>query len=330
MLPDLVTGLAELDGDDGHVGRGEARDSARSCRTHFADKSERIHNVDQLIRAYCLYEKDVEYVVQDNQVMIVDEFTGRLMPGRRWSDGLHQAVEAKEGVKIERETQTLATITIQNYFRMYDKLAGMTGTAETEADEFHEIYKLDVVVIPTNRPVRRVDGNDVIYKTQREKYNAIIEEIADCHERGQPVLVGTDRGGDVRAAQPHAASARTSRTTCSTPRTTSARPRSSPAPASRARSPSPRTWPAAAPTSSWAQGVVHIDRDVDRRRTTSLDDKVDGTTLRDAARGEALRPARDRLPSATSRGASTASCAAAARARATRARRGSTSRWKTT
>jgi len=154
-------------------------------------RSERVHNVDQLLRAYCLYSKDVDYVVQDNRVYIVDEFTGRVLPGRRWSDGLHQAVEAKEGVEIERETQTLATITIQNYFRMYKKLAGMTGTAETEADEFHEIYKLDVVVIPTNRPVRRVDHNDLIYKTQREKYNAIIEEISSCFQRRQPVLVGT-------------------------------------------------------------------------------------------------------------------------------------------
>ena len=157
----------------------------------YSVKAERIHNVDQLIRAYCIYERDNEYVVQDNQVIIVDEYTGRLMAGRRWSDGLHQAVEAKEGVKIERETQTLATVTIQNYFRMYDKLAGMTGTAETEADEFAEIYKLDVMVIPTNRPVRRVDHNDQIYKTQREKFNAIIKEIEQCHKNRQPVLVGT-------------------------------------------------------------------------------------------------------------------------------------------
>jgi preprotein translocase subunit SecA len=147
--------------------------------------------VDQLIRAYSVYERDVQYVVQDNQVIIVDENTGRLMPGRRWSDGLHQAVEAKEGVKVERETQTLATITIQNYFRLYEKLSGMTGTAETEADEFHQIYKLDVLVVPTNRPIRRVDNNDLIYKTKREKYNAVIEEITQCHQKGQPVLVGT-------------------------------------------------------------------------------------------------------------------------------------------
>ena len=189
-LPDMVSAMAELDGEEELSEEDRAR-KRQELQEVFADRSERIHNVDQLIRAYCLYEKDVEYVVQENQVMIVDEFTGRLMPGRRWSDGLHQAVEAKEGVKIERETQTLATITIQNYFRMYDKLAGMTGTAETEADEFHEIYSLDVVVIPTNRPIRRMDGNDVIYKTQREKYKALIDDITERHRRGQPILVGT-------------------------------------------------------------------------------------------------------------------------------------------
>ncbi|MCE9614550.1 MAG: preprotein translocase subunit SecA [Lentisphaerae bacterium] len=190
LLPDLVTMMADVDADKAVAEPDKAR-RRQEIQTQFAEKSERIHNVDQLIRAYCLYERDVDYVVQDNQVMIVDEFTGRMLPGRRWSDGLHQAVEAKEGVKIERETQTLATITIQNYFRLYAKLAGMTGTAETEANEFHSIYKLDVVVIPTNRPVRRLDGNDVIYKTEREKYKALVDEITECHRRGQPVLVGT-------------------------------------------------------------------------------------------------------------------------------------------
>jgi preprotein translocase subunit SecA len=155
------------------------------------EKSDRVHVVDQLLRAYCLYEKDVDYVVQDNHVYIVDEFTGRVLPGRRWSDGLHQAVEAKEDVEIEKESQTLATITIQNYFRLYKKLSGMTGTAETEAREFKDIYKLDVVSIPTNRPVRRVDENDQIYRTQREKYKAIIADVAARHEKGQPVLLGT-------------------------------------------------------------------------------------------------------------------------------------------
>jgi preprotein translocase subunit SecA len=190
LMPDLATALSELEGRVG-LAPQEKLVIRQKLQDDFATRSERIHAVNQLIRAHCIYEKDVEYVVQDNQVIIVDTFTGRLMSGRRWSDGLHQAVEAKEGVKIERETQTLATITIQNYFRMYDKLSGMTGTAETEAGEFHEIYKLDVVVIPTNRPIRRVDINDQIYKTKREKYNAVIEQIKDCHQKKQPVLVGT-------------------------------------------------------------------------------------------------------------------------------------------
>ncbi len=190
VVPDLVSALAELDGD-ATLTDPQKFEKRQALQNQFADKSERIHAVDQLIRAFSVYERDVQYVIQDNQIIIVDEFTGRLMPGRRWSDGLHQAIEAKEGVRIERETQTLATITIQNYFRLYKKLSGMTGTAETEADEFQSIYKMDVVVIPTNRPVRRVDGNDHIYKTQREKFNAIIEEISACYQRKQPVLVGT-------------------------------------------------------------------------------------------------------------------------------------------
>ena len=190
VVPDLVSALAELDGDATLTDQQKFA-KRQELQNQFADKSERIHAVDQLIRAYSVYERDVQYVIQDDEVIIVDEFTGRLMPGRRWSDGLHQAIEAKEGVRIQRETQTLATITIQNYFRLYQKLSGMTGTAETEADEFQSIYKMDVVVIPTNRPVRRVDGNDHIYKTQREKFNAIIEEITACYQRKQPVLVGT-------------------------------------------------------------------------------------------------------------------------------------------
>jgi len=150
-----------------------------------------LHHIQQALRAHALYRRDVDYVVKDGQVIIVDEFTGRLMPGRRWSDGLHQAVEAKEGVRIERENQTLATITFQNYFRMYEKLAGMTGTAETEAEEFAKIYKLDVTVVPTNRSLIRVNNPDVVYKTEREKFDAVVEDIIACHERGQPVLVGT-------------------------------------------------------------------------------------------------------------------------------------------
>jgi len=152
---------------------------------------ELLHHVNQALKAHALFKRDVDYVVKEGEVMIVDEFTGRLMPGRRWSDGLHQAVEAKEGVKIESENQTLATITFQNYFRMYDKLAGMTGTADTEATEFNEIYKLDVMVIPTNRPLARIDNGDVIYKTNREKFMAVVEDIIERHSEGQPVLVGT-------------------------------------------------------------------------------------------------------------------------------------------
>ncbi|MGE4578707.1 MAG: preprotein translocase subunit SecA [Desulfuromonadales bacterium] len=152
---------------------------------------ELLHHVNQALKAHALFRRDVDYVVKDGEVMIVDEFTGRLMPGRRWSDGLHQAVEAKEGVKIESENQTLATITFQNYFRMYNKLSGMTGTADTEAAEFHQIYKLDVVVIPTNRPLLRKDYADVIYKTEKEKFKAVVDDVVGCHETGQPVLVGT-------------------------------------------------------------------------------------------------------------------------------------------
>jgi preprotein translocase subunit SecA len=150
-----------------------------------------LHHVNQGLRAHTLYKRDGEYVVKDGEVIIVDEFTGRLMPGRRWSDGLHQAVEAKEGLRIQQENQTLATITFQNYFRMYKKLAGMTGTAETEAEEFGKIYKLDVLPIPTNRPLRRIENSDVIYRTEREKFEAVVKEIRQCNERGQPVLVGT-------------------------------------------------------------------------------------------------------------------------------------------
>jgi preprotein translocase subunit SecA len=190
VLPDLISEFTEIDLDPNLS--PEDKEKAKVARQNHCDtQAERIHNISQLLRAYCLFEKDVQYVIEDNKVVIVDEYTGRKMPGRRWSDGLHQAVEAKEGVQIDRETQTLATITIQNYFRLYHKLAGMTGTADTEAAEFHDIYKLDVNVIPTNRPVARKDANDRIYKTRREKYNAVINEIKERHSKSQPVLVGT-------------------------------------------------------------------------------------------------------------------------------------------
>ena len=190
VLPDLSLQIKEVDSDDSLSFEEKIAKKDKLYR-RYAEKSDVIHNFSQLLKAYTLFEKDVEYVVQDGRVLIVDEFTGRLMPGRRFSDGLHQALEAKEKVKIEGETQTLATITIQNYFRMYDKLAGMTGTAETEEEEFHKIYKLDVHVIPTNRPVRRVDYDDQIFRTKREKYNAILQEIKRLNGKGLPILVGT-------------------------------------------------------------------------------------------------------------------------------------------
>ncbi|MBS0630459.1 MAG: preprotein translocase subunit SecA [Verrucomicrobia bacterium] len=190
MLPDLATEFSDLDKDTTLT--PEEREARKlAAQNRFAEVSEDIHAISQLLRAYSLYERDVEYVVQDGKVMIVDENTGRVMPGRRWSDGLHQAVEAKEGVTIERETRTYATITIQNYFRMYEKLAGMTGTAETEATEFNDIYRLGVQVVPTNKPCIRIDRNDSIFKTRRDKYAAVVKQIEEANKRGQPVLVGT-------------------------------------------------------------------------------------------------------------------------------------------
>ncbi len=189
-IPDITDEMSRLEGDQSLSPEEKTKKIDELYAVH-AVRSEKVHSISQLLRAYALFEKDVEYVVQEGKVLIVDEFTGRLMAGRRYSDGLHQAIEAKENVTIEGESQTLATITLQNYFRMYDKLAGMTGTAETEAQEFWDIYKLDVVCVPTNEPVRRIDENDVIYRTRREKYNAIIDEITDCYNNGRPVLVGT-------------------------------------------------------------------------------------------------------------------------------------------
>jgi preprotein translocase subunit SecA len=190
VLPDISTGIHRIDHDES-LSAQEKIDARRALEAEYALKSEKLHIVHQLLRAHALYEKDVNYVVQDGEVLIVDEFTGRTMPGRRWSEGLHQAVEAKEAVKVKGETQTLATITIQNYFRMYEKLAGMTGTAETEETEFHQIYKLEVSVIPTNRDIVRDDRHDLVFKTRREKYNAIVEEVRRLHDLGYPILVGT-------------------------------------------------------------------------------------------------------------------------------------------
>jgi preprotein translocase subunit SecA len=190
ILPDIGTEVAAIENDK-FLEAGQMQRKKEELYRLYAERSDRIHTVTQLLRAYSLYDKDVEYVVQDGKVLIVDEFTGRILAGRRYSEGLHQAIEAKEGVKVERDTQTLATITLQNYFRLYKKLAGMTGTAETEAGEFFDIYKLDVVVIPTNKPMIRDDINDVIYRTKREKYNAVIGEIEDMKKENRPVLVGT-------------------------------------------------------------------------------------------------------------------------------------------
>lgn len=189
VLPDVGAEIAEIE-KAGLPLEEKAKRKEEMIRD-YGVKSERVHTINQLLKAYTLFEKDVEYVIMDGKVKIVDEQTGRIMEGRRYSDGLHQAIEAKENVKVEAATQTYATVTLQNYFRMYSKLAGMTGTAETEAGEFWDIYKLDVVVIPTNRPIQRKDAEDLVYKTVREKYNAAIDEVVKCVEAGRPVLVGT-------------------------------------------------------------------------------------------------------------------------------------------
>ena len=190
VLPDVGSEMAELEHESG-LSAEDKQQKKDDILTNYSVKSERVHTVHQLLKAYTLFEKDVDYIIDGGEVKIVDEQTGRIMEGRRWSDGLHQAVEAKENVKVEGATQTFATITLQNYFRMYHKLAGMTGTAETEAGEFWNIYKLDVVVIPTNKPIARNDMNDRIYRTKREKYNAVIDEIVNMVNQGRPVLVGT-------------------------------------------------------------------------------------------------------------------------------------------
>ena len=193
VLPDVGSEMAELEQEalSSQMSAEEKQQKKDDILTNYSIKSERVHTVHQLLKAYTLFEKDVDYIIDGGEVKIVDEQTGRIMEGRRWSDGLHQAVEAKENVKVEGATQTFATITLQNYFRMYHKLAGMTGTAETEAGEFWNIYKLDVVVIPTNKPIARIDMNDRIYRTKREKYNAVIDEIVNMVNQGRPVLVGT-------------------------------------------------------------------------------------------------------------------------------------------
>ncbi|MDP3180810.1 MAG: preprotein translocase subunit SecA, partial [Bacteroidota bacterium] len=190
ILPDVGSEIAEIENNKS-LTKEQVLEKKDELLTSYSIKSERVHTINQLLKAYAMFEKDVEYVVIENKVKIVDEQTGRIMEGRRYSDGLHQAIEAKENVKVEAATQTFATITLQNYFRMYHKLAGMTGTAETEAGELWDIYKLDVVVIPTNRKVIRDDREDLVYKTKREKYNAVVEDIVALNKLGRPVLVGT-------------------------------------------------------------------------------------------------------------------------------------------
>ncbi|MDE6143801.1 MAG: preprotein translocase subunit SecA, partial [Muribaculaceae bacterium] len=189
ILPDIAAQLSAVENEEGT--KEEHQEKKDALLQNYSVKAERVHTVNQLLKAYTLFEKDVEYVIDDNKIKIVDEQTGRIMEGRRYSDGLHQAIEAKEGVKVEAATQTYATITLQNYFRMYRKLAGMTGTAMTEAGEFYDIYKLEVTEIPTNRPVIRNDQNDRVYRTKKEKYAAVIQEVEDMVKLGRPVLVGT-------------------------------------------------------------------------------------------------------------------------------------------
>ncbi|MBL9136862.1 MAG: preprotein translocase subunit SecA [Verrucomicrobiales bacterium] len=190
VLPDLAGRMQEIDALPGLDARQRA-EQKQKAQQDFEVRAQRIHTLAQLLKAYCLYERDVDYVVHENKVVIVDEHTGRALPGRRWNDGLHQAVEAKEGVAIEQETQTYATITIQNYFRLYSKLAGMTGTAETEAQELSDIYRLGVLIIPTHRPCVRKDAQDAVFRTKREKWDAVVREIVEVHQQGRPVLVGT-------------------------------------------------------------------------------------------------------------------------------------------
>ena len=304
LVPDISEEIHRIDKDpELSPARPDRAAPARSSR-EYALKSEKLHIIHKLLQAHVLYEKEVDYLVQDGQVLIVDEFTGRIMAGRRWADGLHQAVEAKEQVQVKGETQTFATITIQNYFRMYDKLAGMTGTAETEETEFYSIYGLEVSVIPTHRPIRRADQADRIYKTRKEKHDAIIDEVERLHGLGWPILIGTvnvdvsetlsrqlKRRGlkhEVLNAKYHQREAEIVAGRGPEGRRSRSRP----------------TWPAAAPTSN---------------STRTLD-------LRSCRR----RGSRSSAPSGTSRAASTGSSAAAPAARATRGRASSSSRSRTT
>jgi preprotein translocase subunit SecA len=248
LVPDISEEIHQIDRDP-ELSPHDRIERRRQVESDYAIKSEKLHIIHKLLQAYALYEKEVDYLVQDGQVVIVDEFTGRVMSGRRWADGLHQAVEAKEGVQVKGETQTFATITIQNYFRMYDKLAGMTGTAETEETEFYSIYGLEVSVIPTHRPMVRLDQADRIYKTRKEKHDAIMDEVERLHGLGWPILIGTVNV-DVSETLSRQLKRRGLKHEVLNASITSARPRSSPGRGRRRRSRSPPTWPAGAPTSS--------------------------------------------------------------------------------
>ena len=318
-----------------HLGIDNLYDSVNTPLISFLNNS---------IKAKELFRNDKEYVVMDGEVLIVDEHTGRMLAGRRYNDGLHQAIEAKEGVEVREEYQTLATVTLQNYFRLYEKLSGMTGTAMTEASEFDKIYRLGVVPIPTNKPMVRVDQPDLVYRTEEAKYDAVVDDIAERHEKGQPVLVGTV---SVEKSEHLSGLLKQARRPALGPQrqaSTPTRPRSSRSPATRARSPSPPTWPAEAPTScSAARWSSSPTRSCASRASTRSARPPRSTTPRgrrwssgsrrrsppSTTRSRSSAASTSSAPSATSRAASTTSCAVAPAARATRASPGSTCRCRT-
>ena len=302
IVPDISQEIHDLEKDH-DLSPADRVTKRREIEASYAAKSEKLHIIHKLLQAHALYEKDVDYVVQEGQVLIVDEFTGRLMSGRRWSDGLHQAVEAKEQVQVKGETQTLATITIQNYFRMFDKLAGMTGTAETEETEFFQIYGLEVSVIPTNRPIRRADRQDMIYKTRREKYNAIADEVERMHAPRHP---DADRYRDGRCFGDPVPAAQ--------------------APRAQARGPERQVPPAGGGDrrGRGSEGCHHHRDQHGRPRNRHQAGQGPGSHHRGS------RVSRSSAPSGTSRGGLTGSCAAGRAARAIPGRRSSICRWKTT
>jgi preprotein translocase subunit SecA len=294
-----------------------------------------VHHINNALKAHRLFTRDKDYIVRNDEIVIIDEFTGRMMPGRRYSEGQHQALEAKEGVKIQPENQTLASITFQNYFRMYSKLGGMTGTASTEAEEFGDIYGLEVVEVPTNVPIARIDEDDEVYRTVEEKYQAIINDIKQAREKKQPVLVGTTSIEKSEILADLLRKGGVSTSTCSTPAITSRKPTSYPRPASPAPSPSPQTWPAAVPTSSSAatptcgsprsSATCPRDLNATRRSRLSVPRSRHSRTRRWPLAASTFWP-----PSATKAAASTTSCVAAPAVRATLAARSSSCRCRMT